>query len=79
MNELEAIDLPARNRSRQIFNVNDFDMHVLEAGYEDPNRPSVLLLHGFPGLAYSWGKTLLGLAQDGLAWPAMQYKASTST
>ena len=65
MNGLEPIDLPAGIRSRQISNVNGLDMHVLEAGYEDPNRPCVLLLHGFPELAYSWRKTLLGLAEQG--------------
>ncbi len=65
MNELEAINLPAGIRSRQITDVNGLDMHVLEAGYSDPNRPSILLLHGFPELAYSWRKTLLGLAEQG--------------
>ena len=28
-------------------------MHVLEAGFETPGRPCVLLLHGFPELAFS--------------------------
>ena len=39
-------------------------MHVLEAGYE-PGRPCVLLLHGFPELAYSWRKVMLPLAAAG--------------
>jgi Predicted hydrolases or acyltransferases (alpha/beta hydrolase superfamily) len=34
----------------------------LEAGYEVPGRPAVLLLHGFPELAYSWRKVMLPLA-----------------
>ena len=38
-------------------------MHVLEAG--DPARPCVLLLHGFPELAYSWRKVMPVLAQAG--------------
>jgi len=38
-------------------------MHVLEAG--EPARPCVLLLHGFPELAYSWRKVMPGLAQAG--------------
>ena len=38
-------------------------MHVLEAG--DPVRPCVLLLHGFPELAYSWRKVMPALAQAG--------------
>lgn len=38
-------------------------MHVFEAG--DPGRPCVLLLHGFPELAYSWRKVMPALAQAG--------------
>ncbi len=38
-------------------------MHVLEAG--DPARPCVLLLHGFPELAYSWRKVMPALAAAG--------------
>ena len=38
-------------------------MHVLEAG--DEGRPALLLLHGFPELAYSWRKVMLPLAQAG--------------
>jgi pimeloyl-ACP methyl ester carboxylesterase len=38
-------------------------MHVLEAG--DPGRPAVLLLHGFPELAYSWRKVMPALAEAG--------------
>ena len=37
-------------------------MHVLEAGYETRGRPCVLLLHGFPELAYSWRKVMPALA-----------------
>jgi pimeloyl-ACP methyl ester carboxylesterase len=39
-------------------------MHVLEAG--DAGRPAVLLLHGFPELAYSWRKVMPALAHAGL-------------
>ncbi|HXI36577.1 MAG TPA: alpha/beta fold hydrolase, partial [Burkholderiales bacterium] len=45
--------------------VNGLAMHVLEAGYETPGRPAVLLLHGFPELAYSWRKILPRLADAG--------------
>ena len=38
-------------------------MHVLEAG--EPGRPGVLLLHGFPELAYSWRKVIQELAAAG--------------
>ena len=40
-------------------------MHVLEAGHEVSGRPCILLLHGFPELAYSWRKVMLPLAAAG--------------
>lgn len=57
--------LPAGVRSRFVDDVNGLRMHVLEAGFEQPGRPCVLLLHGFPELAYSWRKILPGLAAAG--------------
>jgi pimeloyl-ACP methyl ester carboxylesterase len=38
-------------------------MHVLEAG--DPAGPTLLLLHGFPELAFSWRELMPGLAASG--------------
>ncbi len=38
---------------------------MLEAGHETPDRPCVLLLHGFPELAYSWRKVMPALAAAG--------------
>jgi pimeloyl-ACP methyl ester carboxylesterase len=52
-------------RSRTIANVNGLTVHTLEAGYETPDRPAVLLLHGFPELAYSWRKVMRPLASAG--------------
>ena len=46
--------LPPDVRSRFVDNVNGLRMHVLEAGFEVRNRPAILLLHGYPELAYSW-------------------------
>ncbi|MGJ4926773.1 alpha/beta fold hydrolase [Bradyrhizobium sp. HKCCYLS2038] len=40
-------------------------MHVLEAGFETPGRPCVVLLHGFPEIAYSWRKVMPALAAAG--------------
>jgi pimeloyl-ACP methyl ester carboxylesterase len=57
--------LPAGIRSRHIANVNGLTVHILEAGYEAPGRPAVLLLHGFPELAYSWRKVMPALAAAG--------------
>jgi alpha/beta hydrolase fold len=45
--------------------INGLDMHVLEAGLEGHSRPLILLLHGFPELAYSWRKVMLPLAAAG--------------
>lgn len=52
-------------RSRLINNNNGCTMHVLEAGFQHPDRPCILLLHGFPELAFSWRKQLLFLAEAG--------------
>lgn len=40
-------------------------MHVLEAGFETAGRPCILLLHGFPELAFSWRKVMPALAAAG--------------
>lgn len=52
-------------RSRMLDDINGLRMHILEAGFETPGRPLVLLLHGFPELAYSWRHQLLPLAEAG--------------
>jgi pimeloyl-ACP methyl ester carboxylesterase len=62
---LEHPSLPPGIRSRFVDGVNGLRMHVLEAGWETRNRPLVLLLHGFPELAYSWRKIMMPLAEAG--------------
>jgi len=57
--------LPTGIRSRTVDDINGLTMHVLESGFEAPGRPAVLLLHGFPELAYSWRKVMLPLASAG--------------
>jgi len=57
--------LPKGIRSRMIHGVNGLDVHILEAGYESPGRPLVLLLHGFPDLAYGWRHLIPILADAG--------------
>ena len=57
--------LPRGIRSRRVANVNGLTVHMLEAGYETAGRPAVLLMHGFPELAYSWRKVMLPLAATG--------------
>lgn len=57
--------LPPGIRSRFVEDINSLRMHVLEAGYETDGRPCVLLLHGFPELAFSWRKVMPQLAAAG--------------
>jgi len=57
--------IPAGIRSRMIENVNGLTVHILESGFETPGRPAVLLLHGYPELAYSWRKVMRPLAAAG--------------
>ena len=59
-----ATTTPPGIRSRIVPNINGISMHALEAGYEG-TRPAVLLLHGFPELAYSWRHVMLPLAKAG--------------
>ena len=54
------LPLPAAIRSRFVDPVNGLRMHVLEAG--DPKHPCLVLLHGFPELAFSWREVMPGLA-----------------
>lgn len=60
---IEALPLPAGIRSRLVSGVNGLSMHVLEAG--EAGRPCLLLLHGFPELAYSWRQVMPPLAAAG--------------
>jgi pimeloyl-ACP methyl ester carboxylesterase len=59
------LTIPSGIRSRVIANVNGLSVHMLEAGFDRPGRRLVLLLHGFPELAYSWRKVMLPLAAAG--------------
>jgi pimeloyl-ACP methyl ester carboxylesterase len=62
---LPAVPLPSIIRSRFVEDINGLRVHVLEAGFESKGRPCVLLLHGFPELAYSWRKVMPALADAG--------------
>jgi pimeloyl-ACP methyl ester carboxylesterase len=61
--------LPPGIRARTVPGINGLSMHVLETGYPEgnsaPQRPAILLLHGFPELAFSWRNVMLPLAQAG--------------
>jgi pimeloyl-ACP methyl ester carboxylesterase len=61
---LGADVLPPGIRARFVEDVNGgLRMHLLEAG--EPGRPLLLLLHGFPELAWSWRKVMVPLAEAG--------------
>ncbi len=62
---LPAWPLPAGVRSRQLPGINGLSVHLLEAGFEVPGRPCLLLLHGFPELSYSWRRLMPALAAAG--------------
>ena len=62
MTELLPLDqaiLPTGIRARFVDGINGLRVHVLEAGFETPNRPCVLMLHGFPELAWSDRKSVV--------------------
>jgi pimeloyl-ACP methyl ester carboxylesterase len=65
MTSLPPPPLPASIRSRMIDGINGLNVHVLEAGFETSGRPCLLLLHGFPELAFSWRKVMPALAEAG--------------
>jgi len=57
--------LPEGVRARFVPGINGLTVQILEAGFEMPGRPLLLLLHGFPELAYSWRKIMVPLAAAG--------------
>jgi pimeloyl-ACP methyl ester carboxylesterase len=65
MTPLDTDTLPAGIRARFVHDINGLDLHVLEAGFEPAGRPLVVLLHGFPEIAYSWRKVMPALAAAG--------------
>jgi pimeloyl-ACP methyl ester carboxylesterase len=62
---LPDIPLPPAIRSRCVAGINGLSLHELEAGFETSGRPCLLLLHGFPELAFSWRKLMPALAEQG--------------
>ena len=63
MPHFSPLSLPAGIGARFVDGVNGLRMHILEAG--DPRGPLLLLLHGFPEIAWSWRKVMTPLAQAG--------------
>ena len=65
MTTMPALPLPIGIRSRHVAGINGLVMHILEAGFDAGQRPVILLLHGFPELAYIWRKVMPLLADAG--------------
>jgi pimeloyl-ACP methyl ester carboxylesterase len=65
MQPLDSAIVPAGVRGRFVDDVNGLRVHILEAGFVPAGRPLVLLLHGFPEIAYSWRKVMPALAEAG--------------
>ncbi|MCJ1367556.1 hypothetical protein MMC16_006690 [Acarospora aff. strigata] len=64
---LPPLPLPSGITERQIHSpASELSYHVLEAGGSpERDRPLVLLLHGFPEIAFSWRKVMPELANTG--------------
>ena len=62
---LTNLKLPEGIWARYVSGINGLMIHVLEAGYEDPDHPVILLLYGFHDLAYSRRKVMLPIAVAG--------------
>ncbi|MCY4618020.1 MAG: alpha/beta hydrolase [Chloroflexi bacterium] len=60
-----ADTLDASIRSRFVEGVNGLTMHILEAGWQEEDRPRLLMLHGFPEIAFSWRRVMPLLAEAG--------------
>ena len=60
---MNRLPLPDGITSQMVPGINGLDIHLLEAG--DPADPCLLLLHGFPELAFSWRKVMGPLAALG--------------
>lgn len=61
---LSPLPLPPGLKERYVtHSASELTYHVIEGGSE--GNPLILLLHGFPEMAYSWRKILPGLADAG--------------
>lgn len=61
---LPPLPLPPGVTSRYI-PTRDLTFHILESGNPDTTKPLIILLHGFPEIAYSWRRVLPKLAAAG--------------
>ena len=57
--------LPAGVRARFVETRTGLRTHVLEAGFDRLGAPLLVLLHGFPELAFSWRQVMVPLGEAG--------------
>ena len=74
---LPLLPLPAGITSRIIETESGLAQHVLEAG--DPGRPLLMLMHGFPEIAFSWRHVMLPLAEAGYHVVAPDHRGAGRT
>ena len=60
---LELLDPIIKSHNVKIS--NGLEVHYLEANLSKIQKPTVLLLHGFPELSFSWRKIIPALAVEG--------------
>ncbi|KAF7504830.1 hypothetical protein GJ744_001696 [Endocarpon pusillum] len=66
LSNLSPLPVPAGITSRLVQTApHSLAFHILEAGSVIPARPLIILVHGFPELAYSWRHVILPLASAG--------------
>ena len=63
MTDLPPLPLPAPISARFVETATGLNQHILQAG--DPGAPLLLLLHGFPEIAFSWRHIMPALADAG--------------
>lgn len=77
---LQPLPLPAGLQERQITSsASELSYHIIESGSK--GNPLIILLHGFPELAYSWRKVMPVLAKAGfyvVAFDQRGYGRTTS-
>lgn len=61
---LPSLPLPPGVTSRYI-PTRDLTFHILESGHSTTPKPLIILLHGFPEIAYSWRRVIPKLASAG--------------
>ncbi len=61
--DLPPLPLPDGIGAARVATASGLEQHYLQAG--EPGRPMLLLLHGFPELAFSWRRVMLPLAGAG--------------